>query len=284
MCGRVPIRKEGYLLLYSKGEHGAVISGLMRCQSPSSCVVCSSAIAKARGQWLSDVFYRATEEMGMTVSMLTLTVRHRKKDDLKSLLTAMEKAYTNIQGTRAFKELRNGSRAKFIRVLEVTHGNNGFHPHYHVAIIHDRNAYISSYKAELEDTWIRFLVAQGLQAPKPDIAVNIVENATNEQRSWYLTKASGLSSVEFTAKDSKVASNGNLGIWQVHSNAVAGDKQSKAIWQEYEQAIRGKRIISPSKGIAEFFGIYWKKDEEIEVENALSKDSDDTQPPISYIM
>ena len=246
----------------------------MRCQSPSCCVVCSSAISKARGEWLYDVFDRAIHEMDMSVSMLTLTVRHKKGDDLKTLLSAMEQAYTNISSTHAFKELRNEYRAKFIRVLEVTYGKNGFHPHFHIAIIHDKGTPLTTYRAELEDTWIRFLVKQGLEAPKAEIAVDIVENASNEQRAWYLTKANGLSSLEFTARDSKEAKNGNLGIWQVHANAVDGDKASRSIWQEYEKAIKGKRIISPSRGMADFFGIYWKKDQEIEVDTILSQFSD----------
>lgn len=210
--------------------------------------------------------------MGMRISMLTLTVRHNKGQSLSELLSAMEQAYTNIQATQAFKTLRNDHKAKFVRVLEVTHGKNGWHPHFHIAIVHTAGAEFDTYRAELEDTWIRFLVAQGLQAPRPEIAVNIVENASNEQRGWYLTKASGISSLEFTGSSLKEAREGNLGIWQIHALAVNGDPKAKAIWLEYENSIRRKRIISPSRGMAEFFGVEWKKDTEIKVdEMALSE-------------
>lgn len=252
----------------------------MRCQSPSSCVVCSSAIAKARGEWLTDVFVSA-DSMGMHISMLTLTVRHNRHQPLSDLLKAMESAYTNVQATQAYKKLRVKYRAKFVRVLEVTHGKNGWHPHFHIAIIHDRGVDYQDFRMELQRIWIKNLTRAGLEAPLPDVAVNIVENASNEQRSWYLTKASGMSSLEFTSKGSKRASNGNLGIWQVHALAVEGDPVAKLNWLEYEKAIIGKRIISPSRGMADFFGVEWKADKAIAIDQLLSEDS---QMPISYIM
>ena len=250
----------------------------MRCQSPSSCVVCSTAIAKARGEWLSDVFASA-ESKGMTISMLTLTVRHNRNQSLKELLTAMERAYMNMQATQAYKKLRSRYGAKLVRVLEVTHGKNGWHPHFHIAIIHEKGVDYEDFRGELERTWIKYLTKMGLDAPLPEVAVNIVENATNEQRAWYLTKASGLSSLEFTSKGSKRASNGNLGIWQIHSLAVEGDPIAKQNWLEYERAIIGKRIISPSRGMADFFGVEWKADKAIAIDLTLSEDS---QMPISY--
>jgi len=232
----------------------------MRCQSPSACVVCSARIAKGRGEWLSELFGKA-DQRGERVSMLTLTIRHNRTQPLAELLTKMEQAYTNIQATQAFKDLRGRYGAKFVRVLEVTWGKNGWHPHFHIAILHKQGVDFELYRSELQDTWIRFVTAQGLKAPLPDVAVNIVQNATSEQRGWYLTKANGLSSLEFTNGAGKKATNGNLGIWQVHSLAVQGDSQSKAVWIEYENAIRRKRLISPSRGLAEEYGVEWKRDE-----------------------
>lgn len=252
----------------------------MRCQSPSSCVVCSTAIAKARGQWLTDVFASA-DSMGMNISMLTLTVRHKRNQSLSELLIAMERAYMNVQATQAYKKLRGKYRAKFVRVLEVTYGKNGWHPHFHIAIIHDTGVDYEDFRGELEKTWIKYLVKSGLEAPLPDIAVDIVENASNEQRGWYLTKASGLSSLEFTSQGSKRAKNGNLGIWQVHALAVEGDAAAKSHWLEYERAIIGKRVISPSRGMADFFGVKWKADKAIAIDQFLEEDPD---MPIRYIM
>ena len=149
LCGRVPIHKEGFIYLFKNGDT-PVISGLMRCNSASACVVCSSRIAKARGQWLGDVFNSAIDK-GYTISMLTLTVPHKKGDSLESLQLAMEAAYTNVQGTIAYKDARLLYGAYFVRSLEVTHGKNGWHPHFHVAIIHKPGLNWDIYRREIAD-------------------------------------------------------------------------------------------------------------------------------------
>lgn len=261
LCGRVPIAKNGYVSLFSSPTH-PIISGLMRCSSPSTCVVCSSRIAKARGTWLSEVFHKAIEQ-GFQISMLTLTVRHKRSDRLDNLLKAMEQAYTNVQGSTSYKALRNDYDSSFIRVLEVTHGKNGFHPHYHIAIIHRPGFDFELLRADMERTWVTHIERQGLLAPIPDKAVHIVHNASDEQRAWYLTKACGMSSLEVSNGRYKTAKGDNLGIWQIHGLAVSGDLDSKYVWHAYEKAIFKKRLFTMSKGMADKFGVIWRSDVEL---------------------
>ena len=234
----------------------------MRCGSPASCVVCSTRVASARGQWLAQV-REAALRSGQTMSMLTLTVRHNKKQSLKSLVDAMEQAYTNIGASRPYVELRKKYNAKFIRVTEVTHGEkNGWHPHFHIAIFHNSGAPVESYKNEFYDMWSRHLVSQGLQAPTREVGVHVIAESTNEQWAWYLTKASGSASLEYTNGKYKIAKGENRGIWQVHSDAVNGDIRSKFLWQEYEQAMMRKRLISVSRGLEEAYGVSYLGDKE----------------------
>ena len=313
----------------------------MRCNSASACVVCSSRIASARSQWLAQVFDSAIEK-GFTISMLTLTVPHKKGDSLETLMLAMEAAYTNIQGTLAYKDIRLLYSAYFVRSLEVTYGSNGFHPHFHIAIIHKPGVNWDIYRKEIANAWcsniqrdrtltkkvkingvshLQKVEITGLRAPNEEIAVHILENATNAQRADYLTKLSGLSSLEFTNSKGKTAkTDGNLNIWQVHSLAaqgwekarkttprshqrnymtksdvIEGDKLDRIeelynldektshfikVWQEYEQAMTGKKIISVSRNLASAFGIPWLTDKSV-AENEFITES---YVPISYIM
>jgi hypothetical protein len=261
LCGQVP--HGDHVLTYRKTDGSAVvISGLMRCESASACVVCSARIAKGRGEWLSKVFEQAVER-GETISMLTLTVRHKKGDDLRTLLQAMEASYRNLQGTHAFKQLRSKYNAKFVRVTEVTYGKNGFHPHFHIAIIHSQGVNFNLYRSELTDIWCKWIVNNGLLAPLAKNALNIVENATNEQRAWYLTKSNGLSSLEVTNGRYKVAKGENMSIWGVHSLAVAGDYKSGKVWRAYEGGIYKKRIFVVSRGMSEEYGVYMKSEGEM---------------------
>ena len=311
----------------------------MRCNSASACVVCSSRIATARGKWLADTFESAIDK-GFTISMLTLTVPHKKGDSLESLLLAMEASYTNVQGTLAYKDMRLLHNAYFVRSLEVTYGANGWHPHYHVAIIHKPGVHWDIRRKEIEDAWckniqrdrtitkkvkkdgvthIQKIEISGLRAPKEQIAVHILENATNAQRAEYLTKLSGISSLEFTNSKGKSAKSGaNLNIWQIHGLATMGWEKARKVrprahkerymyngdvieankldrleekfaldeetsryiqlWNEYEQAMTGKKIISVSRGMADVFGVAWLTDQSI-AEDEFSATS---QMPISY--
>jgi len=261
LCGRVPIVKDGFISLYSHPEN-PVISGLMRCSSPTACVVCSTRIAIERGQWLSQVFSVA-KSRGYSISMLTLTVRHKKSNDLPTLLDSMEQAYTNIQGSSSFKILRKDFDASFIRVTEITHGKNGWHPHYHLAIIHRSGFDFSAFTQDMQRTWCKHIQRQGLLAPIPEKAVDVVIDASDEQRAWYLTKASGMSSLEVTNGKNKVAKGDNLGIWQIHGLAVNGDKSCTNLWHLYEKAIFKRRIFTMSKGMADKFAVSLRLDQEI---------------------
>lgn len=234
----------------------------MRCSSPSTCVVCSSRIAKARGVWLAQVFNNAKAD-GYEISMLTLTVRHKRKNRLEDLLTAMEQAYTNVQGSTSYKILRKEYGADFVRVLEITHGKNGFHPHYHIAIIHRPGFDFDLLQADMERTWLVHIEKQGLLAPVAEKAVHIVRNASDEQRAWYLTKACGMSSLEITNGRNKSGKGDNLGIWQVHGLAVLGDLDSKYVWHAYEKAIFKKRLFTMSKGMGEKYGVLWASDSDL---------------------
>jgi len=263
----------------------------MRCSSPSTCVVCSTRIAKARGVWLSQVFANAISD-GYQVSMLTLTVRHKKRNRLEDLLGAMEQAYTNVQGSTSYKILRSEYSADFVRVLEVTHGKNGFHPHFHIGIIHKPGFDFEILRSDMERTWVTHIERQGLLAPVPDKAVNIIYNATDEQRAWYLTKACGMSSLEISNGRFKAAKDDNLGIWQIHGLAVSGDLDAKYVWHAYEKAIFKKRLFTMSKGMSEKYGVLWRSDVEIasdevlDLENLPSEIADNLQseaPSIRFV-
>lgn len=311
----------------------------MRCNSASACVVCSSRIASARGKWLGDVFNSAVDK-GYTISMLTLTVPHKKGDSLETLMLAMEASYTNVQGTIAYKDARLLYGAYFVRSLEVTYGKNGWHPHFHVAIIHKPGLNWDIYRKEIADAWckniqrdrtvskkvkidgvthIQRIEITGLRAPNEEIAVHILENATNAQRAEYLTKLSGISSLEFTNSQGKTAkTDGNLNIWQIHGKAVQGWEKARKIaprahkkgymhradvieankhdlteerfsldedtslnirlWNEYEQAMTGKKIISVSRNMATVFGVAWLSDQSIAEDEFITE----SNMPISY--
>ena len=67
--------------------------------------------------------------------MLTLTFPHYLGDNLKALLSRLELALSRFFGARKAKAIF-GQMGKIghIKALEVTHGRNGWHPHFHLLI------------------------------------------------------------------------------------------------------------------------------------------------------
>jgi hypothetical protein len=286
LCGQIPIGK--FLnLLHNKVTGEVVISGLRSCESASACVVCSSRMARDRGEVLAEIFMKA-KESGYDISMLTLTVRHKKGQSLATLLGAMRQAYDQVVVSSAWSRIRDDFEGTFLRVLEVTEGVNGWHPHFHIAVIHKPGIDFERESELIYGVWADHLVrarerlnynpetgevqeqgdrrkfygeSLGLEAPSFERGINWVENASPLQRAWYLTKASGgstLPSGELVGAKDKEARKGNRGIWEVHAVAVAGDGKAKALWLEYEKAVKGFRLFIPSRDFASRFGCEWK--------------------------
>jgi hypothetical protein len=67
--------------------------------------------------------------------MLTLTFPHYLHNDLKFLMKRLRKAMTRFTGGKRYKEfVENYGLVGTVRALEVTHGQNGWHPHFHILI------------------------------------------------------------------------------------------------------------------------------------------------------
>ena len=113
---------------------------VVKCGSVWICPVCSAKIVSGRRQELSDFIDRVyAAGPDYVVSMLTLTIPHQRTDDLSSLLDKMCKAKRTFQNRKVWKRISAEiGLAGEIRALEVTHGANGWHPHFHCLLIHKK--------------------------------------------------------------------------------------------------------------------------------------------------
>lgn len=182
-CGRVA-NGQGYKFWRSgvpgaPGTRGAV-SGVQTCGSVWSCPVCSeivNAVRQAEVQaavekWLGT---------GNSVTFATLTLRHRACTKrcrevnggdcghaLRNLWKAAQKSYTRLKTGNPWKRLERdfGIRGS-IRLVEVKHGENGWHPHFHVLFFHDgtiSDAQIEQFRSRLFGRWNDMLGKEGLSS------------------------------------------------------------------------------------------------------------------------
>jgi len=118
-----------------QADNKAFLTNLQLCGSPWDCPVCSAKISERR----RDELLKAVEvhkKAGGEVFMLTLTFPHKDHDNLQELMTKLRRAINSFVSGRRY----NGFKSKFgfvgsIRALEVTHGENGWHPHFHILML-----------------------------------------------------------------------------------------------------------------------------------------------------
>lgn len=115
-----------------KFEGQAFYNGLVTCGSFFACPVCQLRI-KTR---------RATELKALTSDfycMVTVTVPHKVDEPLKVVLKRLKARYKSWRRLPESKIL--GKR--WVRSLEITYGDNGWHPHYHILFFMQDNPDLS---------------------------------------------------------------------------------------------------------------------------------------------
>jgi len=109
--------------------------GVARCGSVWECPVCALRIRAGRSEELKF----AVEQWGSAnVAMLSLTVRHGLGDDLRAVRRGVSESFRRLINGRPWKRFcEKFGLQHHVRSIEVTHGENGWHPHLHVLFFLD---------------------------------------------------------------------------------------------------------------------------------------------------
>lgn len=180
--GSVDIRRTVIPVRTKKGgtrnEAVVGVSGLASCGRWYTCPFCGAQIA-ARRRAEIEKGVAAAVKMGLVVAMMTLTVRHSRRHELALLLDALAKGLKAVGDDKSVRKLRREiGWAGYIRVVECTHGQHGWHPHYHFVVFFDREAATVDWECdEVPDellaelgkatlrAWKAGVVKAGLRAP-----------------------------------------------------------------------------------------------------------------------
>ncbi|WP_231638776.1 protein rep [Paenibacillus sp. JCM 10914] len=108
----------------------------MVCGSVWVCPVCASKISERRRSELKTAF-KGHLDTGGHCTMVTLTFSHSARDKLDELLLALGKSVNKFRSGKRYNNFRKeigliGS----IRAFEITYGQNGWHPHIHLLLMH----------------------------------------------------------------------------------------------------------------------------------------------------
>lgn len=225
--------------VYVKGAKSWV-SGVMRCGSVWICPVCAPRVAGLRGLEVQIAIDNAIRR-GWGVSMVTLTFSHGIDDQLANSLKKFTKAQDFFKSGNAAASLRKrwGFRGE-IKTLEVTHGQNGWHPHTHGIWFTDTQLHVverAHLQNELFDLWLSCCIKAGLPKPNREHGVDVrgAKYAADYVAKWGFA-------TEITGQNVKKGKKGRT-PWQLLNDAASGDGRSAWLWREFAECFFSKRQL-----------------------------------------
>jgi hypothetical protein len=268
-CSRIRIPGKDVQILKSI-EHGkAHYSGLLRCGSPWGCPICAAQISERRKVEVKAAIATA-RMMGWSVHLMTCTVPHGLGDDVNVIRDQLAKAWRRLTTGRSGKEVRNNlSIEGTIRAIEVTHGLNGFHPHYHILIFSSRRIGSEVFKYFFLPLWQDACVKSGLGRPSDERGLDVRDGLKADD---YVSKGAfglekdnwGLES-ELTKGHTKInkSKTGSTPFGLLEDYAINGTEKAKNLFLVYFNAFKGSRQLYWSNGLKSKLSVEDYTDEEL---------------------
>lgn len=270
MVWRAPVVGHGLANIdLCKGQtHGkAFYQGLLSCGQLWPCPICAAKISERRRQELQEAMKRA-KALGWKVFFVTLTIRHGIGDDIQELLDKQADALKRLShGKYSVKNQLRDLYAQigdtnpseihgYIRALEVTHGDNGFHPHFHILVFTDPNVIPHTLLHVYRDAWKRACRLSGLPEPSDEHGVTVEDGS---KASDYVSKW-GLED-EMTKAHAKTAKKDSLTPFGLLRAYLDGDdpryppERAGKLFQVYAAAFKGRRQLFWSVGLRKLLDV-----------------------------
>lgn len=230
-------------------------ASLVTCGSVWHCPVCAAKITEQRRADLQQAI-NAWAKQGGAVFLMTLTFPHEFDMPLAELTGKFAKALQKFKNCRAFKRvMEQHGRAGSVRSLEVTVGQNGWHPHTH-ELIFAREGMLEDMRAmdELRHAWVNALLKCGLGGNDQlnDMLQYAFDFQGGDYAAEYVAKFGqdpklyeewGAAS-ELTKQHAKIGRGAHLSPFGLLQHfAETGDERSAALFREYAEQFQGKRML-----------------------------------------
>jgi len=203
--------------------------------------------------------------------MVTFTFPHTKFNHLNDLLEKQKKAFFYLRSGNVWNKRKTKIGFKgLIRSLELTYGDNGWHPHTHEIWIVNKDCDVAALKEKILSRWAFICEKVGLltENKKSDFLIRAVDVKDNASNSDYLAKQD--SSKYYWGADREIAKGSakhSKGLHPFeflhHHSEKLSRKKCEKLFIEYSNSMKGKRQILWSPGLKEWAGITEKTDEEI---------------------
>jgi len=248
-------------IVISKNEKGrAYLSGINVCSNVWGCPVCAEKIGSKRALEVSTAMSRHVVQNKGWGLFLTLTFSHKKKDKLFSILSKQSKASEQMRNSRPFKDAMSelgyiGS----IKALEVTNGQNGWHPHTHEVMFINKKLStqeLANLKNVIYTQWAYYCEKNNLGKPNYS-GVDIQVPHSIDAMCDYVGKWG----YELTHLNIKHGKNGSRTPFQILSDLTKKYSfHDHMLYEEFVHCFKGKKQLRWSQGLKKQFGIDDKSD------------------------
>lgn len=244
-CLKKRISKDkGVIVKYNSVTKHACYSNLQSCGSVWNCPVCAAKISEQRRSELKQGIARHRKNGGY-VYLITLTNSHHYGDNLALLMSGQKKALKYLWSDRKTKEhFAAIGKIGHITASEVTHGKNGFHPHFHILLFSDREVDIKALQKFIAKEWQHCCRKAKLKEPSLEHGCDITDGkfADRYVAKWGLEE-------EMTKGHIKKGREGGNTPFDLLRLSESGCERSGRLFQQYAAAYKGKRQLNWSNGL-----------------------------------
>lgn len=240
-CGWT-LRAEGLAKIIRIDSHEksprAFLSGTYRCDLRWVCPCCTVKKSE-EGRTDLNAALGQGRRMGLRPVMLTLTARHQRNQSLKEFWQRLSDAEKDLKVSDTWKKLnRNNFDGGFAKTVEVTHGANGWHPHFHMVIM--TNAATEEEAVDVVETlrseWLYQLDRHGLDGKTKAAQERSFDVRGAATAGEYITKWGAAE--EMTLAQTKVGHAKGRTPWQLLRDARTHEdakeqKRAAALWYEF---------------------------------------------------
>lgn len=261
-------------------EHGkAFFANLVTCGSVWSCPVCAAKIQERRREEIAQAIDWAYVNNFQPV-MVTLTFPHRAWNKLRPLLDQQAKALQRLRAGQPWEKFKTSVDLQgLIRSLELTHGDNGWHPHTHELWFVRSSVDAALMLPEILKRWQSACIRAGLldknnQAQMAAFQVHAVDVKGWCSASDYLAKQDDSRNwgvdreiAKGSTKQGRAKGRHAFGLLADASGSTTAARRAGRLYMVYIAAMRGKRQLFWSRGLKERVQVEDLTDETLAVES-----------------
>lgn len=254
----------GNLVTINSNGNKASYVGVERCHSISACPCCSAAIRHQRALEIQEAIQKHIAAGGGAY-FATLTMPHHTGEKLAPMIKTASAAWRKITSYTWWKQQGHA----YIRALEITYGQNGWHPHYHLLILTNKpmsETETETFSERLHQEWARAVEKISGKKPLRQAQDFQVCDEKGEVLARYMSKVQEKkwsAGTEMARFDLKKATHESINPFEFldENNQLEVEKRT-ALWREYVAATYGARVITWSRGLKARYGIDEISDEE----------------------